>query len=137
MYPLNTTLIFTELAEAAAAARLFGVCALQTQEGKGWSDKFSSVVEKGWETWQAETWRIVIDTEEKCGWFKKTAGCYIEVMDIFNLPQAIAWDDIVNAGQEKEHEHYSIILYPKIIDNKWKMLPFPQPQEVIETKETL
>ena len=122
-YPLGTTLIFTSLTQASAAADLFGDYALETRFSPeagcmGWEHGFD-LSHRHW-----GKWRIVLDTEEKVQWFTVQVGDLIYIQDTYgNGLDASKY--VISEGEK---------YYSKIILRNGK--PFPTPQEVI-TEESL
>lgn len=123
MYKLGTTLIFTSLTQASAAADLFGrhnleVSVFESGAIRGvyrWQSAKFSLMPEGRET----LWRIVLDTEEKVQWF---------------VPQDC---DVVENIKGRVGKFISVLnqySIKRIIERNGK--PFPQPQEV-KTEESL
>lgn len=138
MYKLGTTLIFTSLTQASAAADLFGAHNLKSY-GRiiGWEHGFVAAacsVYSGGDAEISERWELALDTEEKCKWFVPQVWDkgYIEYTDGHKVHGIFM--------NEYTIEPYNI--YPRITTQffgKVKAViesrqgkPFPTPQKVIE-----
>jgi len=160
MYKLGQTLIFTSLTQASAAADLWGKDALDSAvkdedyplHEKDWHKGFStSYVFDGWEKVLIEfnTWRIVLDTEEKLAWFTPKAYdvCFIFGKKEHPKTATMIFEDngrFYFYATESEVASLMVNLELKDIkaiisrktERSWKgknlWLPFPTPQEVIE-----
>lgn len=120
-YPLNTTLIFTSLTQASAAADLWGDMEIDSYilgaDGICWYSCFDPLAEK---------WRIVLDTEEKVQWFTVQVGDFIADGIIGGVVKRVLSDGVdyeTCCATNFCHSNSIKILYR---DGK----PFPQPQEI-------
>jgi hypothetical protein len=141
-YKLGTTLIFTSLTQASAAADLFGEKYMETRFSPetgcmGWKYGFD-LNHRHW-----GKWRIALDTEEKLGWFKPQVGdltfCkFYKAEDYIKLDNV--WRDKLDGGLRGSgkilgiHRHVIMDSY-RIIERDGK--PFPTPQEVIEPEDNI
>jgi hypothetical protein len=130
MYPINTILTFTSLTHASAAADLFGGDALESLTHSHRADYdeppnppyWRQVFEHGG-VWQANKWRIILDTPEKVKWFEP------QVLDAFkycggiSIIREIRGDKILHDRGILKHSDIKAII-------QRNDQPFPQPQDV-------
>lgn len=124
MYKLGTTLIFTSLTQASAAADLFGKKHVKPFQSSVINGEF---IPKQFGQWQtADRWELVLDTEEKVQWFTVQVGDFIADGIIGGVVKRVLSDGVdyeTCCATNFCHSNSIKILYR---DGK----PFPQPQEI-------
>jgi len=165
MYKLGTTLIFTSLTQASAAADLWGgaVESLMFANGNDYDDDYLRAMKLPKPIWAKgfkpeydfigiqephlrfylpRMWRIILDTEEKLGWFTPQVGDLVATDD--NIRRYVqGYPDIIQVKKTDKIRYWdetglpfihtdggSALDVKRIIERQGK--PFPTPQEVVE-----